>query len=64
MSRGSSFLLLLLRGLRDLLGSYTGLFDLLTGLRDLDLLVLQGEILRHFLAGVGDPSYELADESE
>jgi hypothetical protein len=63
VSRGSSFLLLLLRGLRDLLGSYTGLFDLLTGLRDLDLLVLQGEILRLFLAGVGDPSDELSAES-
>jgi hypothetical protein len=54
VSRGASFLLLLLRGLRDSLGSYTGLSDLLTGLGDLDLLALLGEILRLFLAGSGD----------
>jgi len=61
VSRGS-FLQLLLRGLRDLLGACTGLFDLLTGLGDLDLLDLLREILRLFLAGSGDLSSELDDE--
>ena len=53
MSLGVSFLPLLLRGLRCSLGSCSGLFDLLTGLGDLDLLAPLGEILRRFLASSG-----------